>query len=315
MRTGEKIVLIVFLVSITAVYAVEIFLIVSLAVSKLRTGQTPKTLWSKPALLVHSLAIIGIICLLYARFVEPYRLEVKTIPLRTEKLTQTSFRIVHISDLHCDKKPRNETRLIELVNAAKPDIIVFSGDTLRLHTPAGLPRFKDTMRSLQAPLAKLAVLGNVDIWHLPDLDFFGGTGFQQLDAKTVRLKKNGEEICISGLSPEFPDYLGDLLQSIPENRFSIFLYHYPDLIEDINDLNVDLYLAGHTHGGQIALPFYGALITLSKFGKKYESGMYTVGHTILYVNRGIGGHATNIRFFARPEITIFDLGPNKTQAD
>jgi predicted MPP superfamily phosphohydrolase len=315
MRISEKIALVLFLASIIILYALEISLLVVFTVTKLRTGQAPNIFWSKPALLVHSLAIIGIICFLYARFVEPYWLEVKTISLRTEKLIQTSFRIVHISDLHCDNKPRSEKRLIELVNAAKPDIIVFTGDTLRLHTPAGLPRFKDTMKSLQAPLAKLAILGNVDIWYLPDLDFFGGTGFQQLDAKTVRLKKNGEEICISGLNCEFPDYLGELLQSIPENRFSIFLYHYPDLIEDINDLNVDLYLAGHTHGGQIALPFYGALITLSKFGKKYESGMYTVGHTILYVNRGIGGHATNIRFFARPEITIFDIGPKKTQHD
>ncbi len=88
-----------------------------------------------------------------------------------------------------------------------------------------------------------------------------------------------------------------------------------DLIEDLKNLNVDLYLAGHTHGGQIALPIYGALITLSKFGKKYESGMYTVDDTILYVNRGIGGHASAVRFFARPEITVFEVGPKRNQAD
>jgi hypothetical protein len=83
-------------------------------------------------------------------------------------------------------------------------------------------------------------------------------------------------------------------------------------VEDLNGTNVDLYLAGHTHGGQIALPFYGAIITLSKFGKKYESGEYRVGNTILYVNRGLGlagGFNPKMRFFARPEITVFDLKP------
>jgi predicted MPP superfamily phosphohydrolase len=82
-------------------------------------------------------------------------------------------------------------------------------------------------------------------------------------------------------------------------------------------LNVDLYLCGHTHGGQVALPLYGALVTLSKFGKKYESGMYTVGDTILYVNRGIGmegGLTPKVRFLARPEITVFDIVPKEETA-
>ena len=75
---------------------------------------------------------------------------------------------------------------------------------------------------------------------------------------------------------------------------------------------MDLYLCGHTHGGQVALPLYGALITLSKFGKKYESGMYESNGTILYVNRGLGLEpkpAPQVRFFARPEITVFDIVP------
>jgi predicted MPP superfamily phosphohydrolase len=94
----------------------------------------------------------------------------------------------------------------------------------------------------------------------------------------------------------------------------VFLYHFSDLVESLKRVNVDLYLSGHTHGGQVALPFYGAIITLSKFGKKYESGMYRVGETILYVNRGIGLEprpAPQIRFLARPEITVFDIGPAK----
>jgi uncharacterized protein len=80
----------------------------------------------------------------------------------------------------------------------------------------------------------------------------------------------------------------------------------------LNGSHIDLYLAGHTHGGQIALPYFGAIITLAKYGKKYEAGEYQVGNIILYVNRGIGlaaGVNPKMRFFARPEITVIDLKP------
>jgi predicted MPP superfamily phosphohydrolase len=73
---------------------------------------------------------------------------------------------------------------------------------------------------------------------------------------------------------------------------------------------IDLYLAGHTHGGQVALPFYGALITLSKTGKKYESGLHHLSNTYMYTNRGIGmegGKAPRVRFCARPEVTVIDI--------
>ena len=92
----------------------------------------------------------------------------------------------------------------------------------------------------------------------------------------------------------------------------MLLYHYPDMIEEAAGPKLDLYLCGHTHGGQVALPLYGAMITLARHGKKYESGRYTVGGTTLYVNRGIGmegGRVPRVRFCARPEITVLDIVP------
>jgi predicted MPP superfamily phosphohydrolase len=81
-------------------------------------------------------------------------------------------------------------------------------------------------------------------------------------------------------------------------------------MEDAVRAHFDLYLAGHTHGGQIALPFYGALITYSRYDKKYEAGLYREGSTTLYVNRGLGlAHEPmpEARFWARPEVTVIDL--------
>ena len=312
MPIAERISLLLFLLVVTSIYVLELFLILTFIITKLGHRQTTNILWCKPAIVIHLLAVAGIICFLYGYFIEPYWIEVKVVPIQTDKLKKTSFRIVQISDLHCDKKERNERRIVELINQMEPDVIVFTGDAI--NTASALPRFKDTMRDLKAHLAKLAVHGNVDVRRWKNLGLFADTGFELLDQKTVVLRKDGERICVSGLTCQNPSAFRNLLQSVPDGQYSVFLYHYPGLIEDLEGLNVDLYLCGHTHGGQVALPLYGALITLSKYGKKYESGMYTVGDTILYVNRGIGlegSSAPKVRFFARPEITVFDIGPRK----
>jgi predicted MPP superfamily phosphohydrolase len=93
---------------------------------------------------------------------------------------------------------------------------------------------------------------------------------------------------------------------------TVFLTHSPDAITAVAREKVDLCCCGHTHGGQIALPFYGALITLTRTGKQFEAGLYRVGQTWLYVNRGIGmegGWLPRVRFCARPELTLIDLTP------
>ena len=98
---------------------------------------------------------------------------------------------------------------------------------------------------------------------------------------------------------------------VPADRFRLFLYHYPPRVLDVAG-KVDLMLSGHTHGGQVALPFYGALTTLSATGKQFEKGFYEVGGTRLYVNRGIGMEGKPvppIRFLARPEVTLVELAP------
>jgi predicted MPP superfamily phosphohydrolase len=311
MTINEKIILAGFLLAFGSLYILEFSLVVVYAFNKLRRNKdSVKILLTKPALCIHSLAVLGIICFLYSYFIEPYRLEVKMVPLKTDKLKQTSFRIVHISDLHCSGKQRNEKKMVQIINGLQPDVIVFTGDAV--NKPSALPTFKDSIRSLNASIGKFAVYGNWDVWHFRGLDYYGDTGFELLDAKTVTLTKNGETITVSGLSCENPQSLPDVTKKLSAESFNIFLYHYCDLVEDLDGFNVDLYLCGHTHGGQVVLPFYGALITLSKFGKKYESGMYSVGKTTLYVNRGIGldaAPAPQVRFLARPEITVFNIGP------
>jgi len=259
---------------------------------------------------LHILALAGIVCLLYGYFVEPYWIEIKTVEIKTPILQKAHLRLVQISDLHCDRKIRNETTLPGLVNSLQPDIVAFTGDTI--NTPEALPTFQQTMAAIRAPLGKFAVRGNWDDWYWSKLDLFTGTGFEVLDKGYKEITIGDEKIYLAGVSCNNADFWRAAINKIPPETFCVFLYHYPDLIEDVAYSGIDLYLAGHTHGGQVALPFYGALLTFSRFGKKYEAGHYSVGETILYVNRGIGmegGNVPRIRFGARPEITVFDIRP------
>ena len=293
-----------------AIYGLEFILLTSYVVVWIRRGSWRSIQLTRFDVALHVLAVTGILCLLYGHFIELYWIETNAMTIRTPKLRIAGFRIVQISELHCDSKPRNEKRTVQIVNQFKPDIVVLTGDCLN-HASA-LPRLQQMLRRLDAPLGKLAVKGNFEIGHWPGLDLLADTGFRWLDQDTVTVEKGSEKIDISGLSLDRPQASRDLLQKVDRDHFNVFLFHTPDLIEDIRGLGVDLYLCGHTHGGQVALPLYGAVITLSKFGKKYESGRYESDHTILYVNRGLGlepSPAPQVRFFARPEIAVFDIVP------
>jgi predicted MPP superfamily phosphohydrolase len=308
MLISEIISVLFFASVIFAIYAAEGYLIIG-AVRDKRRGRS-RRYWSKGAIVIHLLTAVGIICLVWGFFIEPYWIEVKTVQIPTSKLKHTTVRVVQISDLHCGRKAGNEEKVVKIVNAIKPDVIAFTGDTA--NNPQGLKRFKDMMSRLEAGIEKVAVRGNYDMGEFGKADLFGGTGFVELDNNSIEMEKDGEKFWITGAGYERQGEIGNVLKKVPGDCFSIFLYHYPDLAEDLAGKNVDLYLAGHTHGGQIALPFYGAVITLTKFGKKYESGMYKVANIILYVNRGIGmdgGPSPKARFLARPEITVFEIKP------
>ena len=268
------------------------------------------TLLSPKKCIVHALAIFGFGCVLYAYYIEPYRLEVTAVDIATNKLKHSSLKIVQISDLHCSRTMRNEAKLVSMINAIKPDIIVYLGDSL--NSMAALPRLRETLTNIHAPLGKFAVRGNLDMVYAPQLDRFSGTGFAVLDADTVRLTKDDEFLYITGLSFGLMSSWPKTVHKIPSDGYSIFLFHVPDLVDDFEKDNVDLYLAGHTHGGQIALPLLGGIHTYrTMYGKNYEAGSYQVGKTHLYVTRGIGlaKKLPPLRFYCRPEITVLNIHP------
>ena len=258
---------------------------------------------------VLALAVIGVGCFAYAWRIEPFWLEVTHTRVATAKVTRP-IRIAQISDVHCDPDPRLEDRLPDVIAGEHPDIIVFTGDAL--NDPRGLDSFRTLMKRLAAIAPTYAVRGNWDVWFWSALDLFGGTGAVELTGTAVRAPLPDAEVWIAGAPVGDERKIPGALKLAPPSALSVLLFHYPDEIEPASAAGADLYLAGHTHGGQVALPWYGALITYSRFDKRFESGRYQVGPTALYVNRGIGmegGAAPRIRFWARPEVSVIELVP------
>lgn len=313
MQPAEAFRVLFFLGVVAAVYVLAAGVLIGIAFRRFGRTLPPasrRRVWTRRLIL--GLAAAGILCVLYGYFVEPYWLSVTRVRLTSAKLPKSArpVRIVHISDLHCDARPRLEERLPDAVAAEKPDLIVFTGDAI--NSPAGLAVFKRCLTRLAALAPTFVVKGNWDAWFWKTLDVFGGTGARELDGEAVSVGVAGAEVWVAGVPVEAEARLGQALAAIPPGAYTIFLYHYPDLVEEVARRPVDLYCAGHTHGGQVALPLYGALVTLSRFGKKYESGLYRVENTWLYVNRGIGmegGPAPRVRFCARPEVTVIEVGP------
>ncbi len=255
------------------------------------------------------IAGVGVGCVAYGRFLEPYRLQTTHVTVASRKLAGASrpIRVLHLSDTHCDPVDRLEPELPARVAAERPDLIVFTGDAI--NEPQALPTFRSLMRRLAAIAPTYAVRGNWDVWYWSRLDLYGGTSVVVLDGAPVRLNVAGAELALTGAAFESARRTASCFEGVPATVYTIFLHHSPDEIGAAAG-RADLYCAGHTHGGQVALPFYGALVTFSRFGKRYEAGLYHVGETTLYVNRGIGmegGSAPRVRFWAPPEIAVYEL--------
>ncbi len=281
------------------------------------------------ALVLVQVFVLGLAA--YATLVEPFRVKVTHLEVSSSKLLNSGLRlrIVQISDLHVERLTRRERSLPALVAGLEPDLIVLTGDFLSTsyHTdPEALSDLRALLEQLHAPLGIYAVWGTieVDLPYLlrPMLDELGivvlEEGVAQVPAgKAVGDAEGGDDrrLWLVGLSctrdlAVAGRKLRTLLAEVPPEGFSLLLYHTPDLMPQVAALGVDLYLAGHTHGGQCRLPGFGAILTSSQHWKRYEAGLYREGDTTLYVSRGLGmeGFGTpRARFLCPPEVVSITL--------
>ncbi|MHC0038621.1 metallophosphoesterase [Pseudoneobacillus sp. C159] len=257
----------------------------------------------------------------YANQIEPRSLEVNSLTIEHSDIPKSfdGLRILQFSDTHLGfHYDLNQFKELMLkINQLKPDIILFTGDLM--DAPNEYPFADDIiphLKNLSAPFGKYAIYGNHDhggygskiyrsIMELSDFDLLLN------QSRQVKMVDNSS-ISLIGIDDAMlgkPNYR-EALKNVPNHHYKILLSHAPDLADDSVELGVQLQLSGHSHGGQIKLPFIGALIT-PPFAKKYHEGIYEISHLekqlTLYVNRGIGTTRMPFRFLSKPELTIFTL--------
>ena len=267
----------------------------------------------------------------YATAVEPFCLGVTELRLSDERASPGArpLSILQIGDIHVERLTRRERRLLELVERLEADLILLTGDYLSLSyvgEARALADVRELLGRLKARHGIYAVRGTPQVDPQGVMDtLFQGLPIVVLEGARAELEVDGHRLRIVGVgcdrdfALEVPA-LRAALAGAEDGYFTILLYHMPDLLAPASDLGVDLYLAGHTHGGQLRLPLIGAIITGSRFGKRYEMGWYRRGRTRLYVARGVGLEgmgAPRARFLCPPEVVHIRLagGENGKRGD
>ena len=302
---GEFLGLFLFVISVGVVFASSIAVL-----RRIFTKGIKQAKLSVLDILLLFAGFAGVLCIAYG-FTEPYKLDTTHVLLRSSKLSAGShLRIAHISDLHCDGTKRVDDKLIENIINAKPDFVVFTGDAQ--NNKAGLEQFKKIIANLAVSVPVYACDGNHDTrGGAGALDRYTGTGAQMLNCASTTVNVRGNLVWLGGVAIDSEHCLEATLKEAPEKAYSILLYHFPEGIKEATDAHIDLFCTGHTHGGQVRLPFYGAVITMTSLGKKYEAGLYYNKGTAMYVNRGIGMTGIPVRFLCLPELTIIDVESNQ----
>jgi predicted MPP superfamily phosphohydrolase len=221
-------------------------------------------------------------------------------------------RMIHLSDLHLRERwPRQMDEMIARANAAQPDLILFTGDFVddkRDHRPA-LANVTKLITALRPSTGFAAILGNHDGDLLaPRLH---ALGVRLITHQRVEMNVRGAPIELIGFpGPDRLDLDERFIPSLPPRRAGvprIILSHYPDLIRAARPLGADLYLAGHTHGGQMCLPNGRALMTHDSLPRHMCKGAHDFDGTCLIVSRGFGYTTIPIRLFCPAEVVEIRL--------
>jgi predicted MPP superfamily phosphohydrolase len=227
--------------------------------------------------------------------------------------TFDSYRIIQISDIHMETwmTPKRLVEVVRMVNKLRGDLIVITGDfvtDLNHRTPNDLVK---NLKKLKAPDGVLAVLGNHDYWtNVKSIrQILALSGIRELPNAVHTIRRQEASLHIAGVDDYWENKarLSEVMDQLPAEGAAILLAHEPDFaVVSSESGRFDLQLSGHTHGGQVILPWIGPIV-LPMYGRKYPKGLYKVGDMLLYTNRGLGTARPQIRFNCRPEIAMITL--------
>ncbi|MFL7839761.1 MAG: metallophosphoesterase [Candidatus Promineifilaceae bacterium] len=268
--------------------------------------------------------LLASVLLIWGAHVEPASLNLTHLNVTSVKIPPDwkPMRILHISDLHIERFSLREEMILDYMDEQQPDIILITGDYLNLSfnlDPEAYFQAQQFLSLLSAPQGVYAVLGTptVDLWELIE------PLFEELPITLLRDQRfevqwpDSRRLTLLGLDcthniEQDAQRLAELAAGAPQSVPEVLLYHSPELMPQAVELGIDLYLCGHTHGGQVRVPVIGPLLTSSDLGRDYVMGHYQAGQTDLYVSAGVGLEglsAPRVRLLAPPEITLLTLRP------
>ena len=280
--------------------------------------------WPNAFALLVVIQTLGSAALLYGALHEPRRVGLSELKIATDRMAPGTrpIRILHISDLHIERLSIREEQLLAIVDRVKPDVIVITGDYANLSfnlDPVTHEQIRQYLSQLTAPYGVYATLGSPPV-DLPELvsAVFTDTSIILLRDKWQQVDLGqGRGLVLMGLDcrhdiPTDSHRLAKLVTAAPRGMPQVLLYHSPELMPQAVAAGIDLYLCGHTHGGQVRLPIIGPVLTMSALGRRYVMGHYHEGNTHLYVSRGVGFEglsAPRVRFLCPPEVLLITIEP------
>jgi predicted MPP superfamily phosphohydrolase len=221
------------------------------------------------------------------------------------------YRIAFLTDTHVASFVRRDfyRQIVAQVQRFGPDAVLLGGDfvTWRRHIPL---MAEVLLSDLRAPDGIFAILGNHDYWAGAEevMKAMSAKGVQFITNRSVRLSRSGETLPLIGIDEIYrgtPDVMR-AFEGIAPDGPCIAVSHHPDIIDLLGGRRIDLLVCGHTHGGQIRLPFFGALVVPSRHEGEFAAGFHRVGRVLMYVSRGIGA-VPPVRILCRPELATFTL--------
>lgn len=207
---------------------------------------------------------------------------------------------------------------VDVIRSKQPNLVVITGDLVDRaeETSACISFLRNLRAAARAPV--IVVPGNWDHRAFPTKQSIGAwhkrlqeeTGVRVLTNENVVLHRHGGRIWLVGTDDPYFGHadLDASFKGVPDSAFALVLTHAPEAFEELAQRPAArLVLAGHTHGGQVRLPFIGALRVPSRYGTRFAQGLYKLSDTFFYVNAGMGTSHLPVRFLCRPELTLLTL--------